>query len=61
MKGYNQFVACLKEENLADRLKSILLQNPTACMNLDKNKWPHDFEDVAVKLSVLPIVFCTPQ
>lgn len=57
MKGYNQFVSCLKDNELANKLKSILLQNPTACMNLDKNKWPNDFEDVACEIVSTPDSF----
>ena len=60
MKGYNQFVACLSDEKLADRLKSILLQNPTACMNLDQNKWPYDFEDAACEIVSAPGSFLYP-
>jgi hypothetical protein len=60
MKGYNQFVTCLKDDKLAKKLKSILLQSPTACMNLDKNKWPHDFEDVACEIVSSPDSFLYP-
>lgn len=57
LKGYNQFVSCLKDSVLANKLKSILLQNPTVCMNLDKNKWSSDFEDVACEIVSSPDSF----
>jgi len=61
LKCYNQFVSCLKDEGLANRLKAILLQNPTACMNLDKNKWQRSFEDVACEIVGRPESFLYPS
>lgn len=60
MKCYNQFVSCLRDKELTGRLKSILLQNPTVCMNLDKNNWPKDFEDVACEIVGSPTSFLYP-
>ncbi len=60
LKGYNQFVSCLKNKTLANKLKLILLQNPKSCMNLDKNKWKYDFEDTACEIISTPDSFLYP-
>jgi hypothetical protein len=60
MKCYHQFVSCLKDDALSDKLKTILLQNPTACMNLDKNIWQNDFENVACEIVGYPGSFLYP-
>ena len=61
MKCYNQFVSCLKDTTLSDKLKVILLQNPTVCMNLDKNNWQNDFENVACEIVSYPGSFLYPS
>lgn len=39
MKCLSQFCECLKDKPLADKLKNVLCQNPTACMELDETIW----------------------
>ena len=57
MKCYNQFVTCLKDKALSDKLKAILLQNPTACMNLNKSNWANDFENAPCEIVGFPQSF----
>ena len=61
LKCYNRFIFCLKDNALSDKLKTILLQNPADCMNLDKNKWQNDFEDVACEIVGCPESFLYPS
>lgn len=46
LKCYQQFVACLKDKPLAEKLAAILCQNPTACMQLDFVKWEQGYEEL---------------
>ena len=46
LKCYQQFVRCLRDKSLADRLAKILCQNPTACMQLDLVKWEQGYEEL---------------
>jgi len=46
LKCYQKFVACLKDKPLADKLAKILCQNPTACMQLDLEKWEQGYEEL---------------
>jgi hypothetical protein len=46
LKCSQQFVACLKDKPLAEKLTAILRQNPTACMQLDFNKWENGYEEL---------------
>ena len=47
---YQKFVACLKDEVLAD----ILNQNPTACMELDFPKWETEYVDLPCDIVETP-------
>jgi hypothetical protein len=60
LKCFQQFVTCIKDKTLADKLKTILCQNPTACMNLDKNVWVNDFENVPCDIIQFPDSFLYP-
>ena len=46
LKCYQQFVKCLPDRALADRLTAILRQNPTACMQLDYAAWENGYEEL---------------
>lgn len=46
LKCYQQFVKCLPDRALADRLTAILRQNPTACMQLDYAAWDRGYEEL---------------
>ena len=46
MKCYQQFVACLPDRALADRLAAILRQNPTACMELSYDEWENTYAEL---------------
>jgi len=43
---YQLFVQCLKDKTQAEKLAKILRQNPTACMELNKNNWVNEYEDL---------------
>ena len=61
MKCYNQFISCLQDAELAYTLKAILLQNPTACMNLNADNWQNDFENTACDIVSSPASFLYPS
>lgn len=46
LKCYQQFVKCLPDNALADRLTEILCQNPTACMQLNYSAWENGYEEL---------------
>jgi hypothetical protein len=46
LKCYQQFVACLKDKQLAEKLTAILRQNPTACMQLNFAEWEKGYEEL---------------
>ena len=46
LKCYQQFVKCLPDKALADRLAAILSQRPTACMQLDYAAWENGYEEL---------------
>jgi len=46
LKCYQQFVKCLPDKPLADKLAAILCQNPTACMQLDFQAWEKGYEEI---------------
>ncbi|MCH5351969.1 MAG: hypothetical protein J1E06_00630 [Acutalibacter sp.] len=46
LKCYQEFVKCLPDKTLADRLAEILRQNPTACMQLDYSTWENGYEEL---------------
>lgn len=46
LKCYQQFVRCLPDEALAERLGAILRQNPTACMELDYTVWENTYAEL---------------
>ena len=54
MKCFQQFVACLKDTVLADKLAKILCQHPTACMQLDFAKWENGYEELPCDIVVTP-------
>lgn len=47
MKCLQQFCDCLKDEKISNKLKGILSQNPTACMELDDSKWNKGYHETA--------------
>jgi len=54
LKCFQQFVACLKDKPLADKLAAILRQNPTKCMQLDFAKWEHGYEELPCDIVQTP-------
>lgn len=46
LKCYQEFVKCLPDKTLADKLTEILRQNPTACMQLDFAMWENGYEEL---------------
>ncbi|NJD04446.1 MAG: hypothetical protein FIA99_18060 [Ruminiclostridium sp.] len=46
LKCLQQFVKCLKDKPLAEKLAAILCQHPTACMQLDFAKWEQGYEEL---------------
>lgn len=40
---YQKFVSCLKDKTLAEKLASILCQHPTACMEINFDKWENEY------------------
>jgi len=54
LKCYQKFVACLKDRSLADKLTKILCQNPTACMELDIEKWEDGYEELPCDIVETP-------
>ena len=46
LKCYQQFVKCLQDRALADRLAAILCQNPTACMELNYSEWENTYAEL---------------
>ena len=46
LKCYQQFINCLPDKELADRLAAIVSQNPTACMQLDYGAWDNGYEEL---------------
>ena len=46
LKCYQQFVKCLPDRALAEKLAAILRQNPTACMQLDYKAWEGGYEEL---------------
>jgi hypothetical protein len=54
LKCYQQFVKCLPDKALADRLAAILCQNPTACMQLDFKAWEKGYEEIPCDIVDMP-------
>lgn len=46
LKCFQQFVDCLKDKPLFEKLAGILCQHPTACMQLDFVKWKQGYEEL---------------
>lgn len=46
LKCYQQFVKCLPDKDLADKLAAILRQNPKACMELNYAAWEGDYVEL---------------
>lgn len=46
LKCYQQFTACLPDRQLAEKLASILQQNPQACMELDYSAWENTYAEL---------------
>jgi len=46
LKCYQQFVKCLPDKPLADKLAAVLCQNPSACMQLDFAAWERGYEEL---------------
>ena len=54
MKCLRQFVACLDDKTLADKLSAILSQHPTECMQLDYIKWEDGYEELPCDIVQTP-------
>ena len=54
LKCYQQFVKCLPDKELADKLTSIICQNPTACMQLDYSAWENGYEELPCDIVETP-------
>ena len=46
LKCFQQFVKCLPDKPLAEKLAAILRQHPTACMQMDFSKWEQGYEEL---------------
>jgi len=54
LKCYQQFVKCLKDKPLAEKLAGILCQDPSATMVLDVQKWETCYEELPCEIVVTP-------
>lgn len=54
LKCYQEFVKCLPDKALADKLTEILRQNPTACMQLDYSAWENGYEELPCDIVETP-------
>ena len=59
-KCFQQFCDCLKDKPLAEKLKAILKQNPTACMDMDESCWEHGYHETPCDVVVTPDSFIYP-
>lgn len=60
LKCLHQFCDCLQDKPLAEKLKSILCQNATACMELDVSLWNDGYHEFASDVVVTPESFLYP-
>ncbi|MFC1946933.1 hypothetical protein ACFLXY_03310 [Chloroflexota bacterium] len=60
LKCYQQFCDCLKDKPLVEKLKSILKQNPTACMEMDESVWDHGYHEKPCDVVDTPDSFIYP-
>ncbi len=61
MKCLSQFCDCLQDEPLANKLKAILKQNPTACMELDQSVWDQGYHETPCDIVTYPESFLYPD
>lgn len=57
MKCYQKFCDCLKDKAIVHKLKEILLQSPTACMELDSTLWDKGYYETACDVVTNPNSF----
>jgi hypothetical protein len=60
LKCFQQFCDCLKDKRLAGKLKAILCQYPTVCMELDENVWHQGYHETPCDVMVIPDSFSYP-
>ena len=60
LKCYQQFCDCLKDKPLAKKLKAILKQNPTLCMEMDESVWDHGYHEKPYNVVDTPDSFIYP-
>ena len=60
LKCFQQFCDCLKDKPLAEKLKAILIQNPTACMDMDESGWDYGYHETPFDVVVTPDSFIYP-
>lgn len=54
LKCYQQFIKCLSDKELADRLTAIVNQNPTACMELNYSAWKNSYVELPCDIVETP-------
>ncbi len=54
LKCYQQFIKCLPDRELADRLTAIVNQNPTACMELNYSEWEKAYVELPCDIVETP-------
>jgi len=61
LKCYQEFIKCLPDKILAEKLTAILCQKPTACMQLDFETWEKGYEELPCDVVETPdsIVYST--
>lgn len=57
MKCLQQFCDCFKDKELATRLKDILRQDPTACMELVESAWDNSYHETPCDIVTTPSSF----
>ena len=61
LKCYQEFVKCLSDKALADKLTKILRQNPTACMQLNYSAWANGYEELPCDVVETPDSIVYPE
>ena len=57
VKCLSQFCDCLKDRLLVEKLKLILKQNTTSCMDLDESKWHEGYHEIPCDIVTFPESF----
>ena len=60
LKCFQQFCDCLKDKPLVEKLKAILTQNPTLCMDMDESGWDHGYHVTPFEVVETPESFVYP-